>query len=230
VLELAYEHMNSPQRIEINPEKVTADLVRQSLIHVSNEQKLPVLVGLLREHDPTRTMIFINTKRRAEEVVDALRRNGFSAEMLSGDVPQRKREQLLESFKTGELPILVATDVAARGLHIPEVSHVVNFDLPQDAEDYVHRIGRTARAGSGGDAISLCCEEYVYSLPDIERLIGQRIPVLEHSEHFLAGEFVAGPRSRSSGRPHRPGGGRPGGGRPGGGGGGRRSGPPRRSR
>ncbi|MDE2088511.1 MAG: DEAD/DEAH box helicase, partial [Gammaproteobacteria bacterium] len=124
VLELAYEHMNNPQRVEIQPEQVTAERVQQSLIHVANEDKLPTLVGLLRRGDATRTLVFVNTKRAAEEVELALGANGFSASTLSGDVPQNKRERLLGDFKEGRLPILVATDVAARGLHIPEVSHV----------------------------------------------------------------------------------------------------------
>ena len=176
VLELAFEHMNDPHQVSIEPEQVTAERVRQTLIHVANDDKLKVLVGLLRHHDPLRTLIFINTKRGAEEVENALRANGFEAHTISGDVPQNKRLRLLEEFKDGKLPILVATDVAARGLHIPAVSHVINYDLPQDAEDYVHRIGRTARAGTSGDAISLCCETWVYSLPEIERYIGARLP------------------------------------------------------
>ena len=111
--------------------------------------------------------------------------NGFEAGVLSGDIPQNKRQRLLERFQRGELPVLVATDVAARGLHIPSVSHVINFDLPQDPEDYVHRIGRTARIGASGDALSLACEEYVYSLPEIEEFIGQKIPVAEADEQLL---------------------------------------------
>lgn len=202
VLELAYEHMNSPTKIEVEPEQVTAERVRQALIHVSNDEKLPLLVGLLRHHDPIRTLVFVNTKRCAEEVETSLRANGFEASTLSGDVPQPKRLKLLEEFKDGRLPILVATDVAARGLHIPAVSHVINYDLPQDAEDYVHRIGRTARAGSTGDAISLCCETYVYSLPEIERYIGNRIPVESAPPEWIPDDYIAPPRPpRSNRRP-----------------------------
>jgi len=208
VLELAYEHMNNPQRVEIAPEKVTAEGVRQSLIHVANDQKLPMLVALLRHHVPTRTMVFVNTKRGAEEVERALVANGLTAATLSGDVPQKKREKLLQDFKDGRLPVLVATDVAARGLHIPEVTHVINFDLPQDPEDYVHRIGRTARAGSQGDAISLCCETYVYSLPEIEKLIGRRLPLFTDTDALAAYDYVspgAAPREQRQhrGRPPR---------------------------
>ncbi len=177
VMELAYEHMNEPQVIKIESEQITADNVRQVLYHVSKDDKMRLLIGILNHQDPHRTIIFINTKRMADRVLAYLLGNDFEAAVLSGDIAQKKREQLLGQFQAGDLPILVATDVAARGLHIPEVSHVINFDLPQDAEDYVHRIGRTARAGASGDAISFACEEYVYSLPDIETYIDQKIPV-----------------------------------------------------
>ena len=122
-------------------------------------------------------MVFVNTKRLAERLERLLRANGIDAAAMSGDVPQRKRLRMLREFHDGKLAVLVATDVAARGLHIPDVSHVFNYDLPQDPEDYVHRIGRTARAGAAGDAVSFGCEHYVQSLPDIEAFIGQRIPV-----------------------------------------------------
>ena len=223
VLELAYEHMNTPTKVDIEPEQVTAERVRQALMHVANDDKLPLLVGLLRHHAPIRSLVFVNTKRGAEEVENTLKANGFEASTLSGDVPQNKRLRLLEEFKEGKLPILVATDVAARGLHIPAVTHVINYDLPQDAEDYVHRIGRTARAGQSGDAISLCCETYVYSLPEIEKYIGNRIPVEQPPEEWMPKDFVRVKRSSSS---YSGGGRRPGGGGPrrsgGGGGSGRR--------
>ncbi|MBL6750639.1 MAG: DEAD/DEAH box helicase [Nevskia sp.] len=228
VLELAYEHMNNPTRIEIEPEQVTAERVRQLLVHVANEDKLPLLVGLLRHYATRftmlRTLVFVNTKRGAEEVEAALKANGYVAGVLSGDVPQNKRERLLAEFKLGELPVLVATDVAARGLHIPDVTHVINYDLPQDAEDYVHRIGRTARAGREGDAISLCCETYVYSLPDIEALIGMRIPQWPEAMALKAADFVEPAGGRRRERGPRPQHGRRGAGGGGGGGGRRRSG------
>jgi ATP-dependent RNA helicase RhlB len=122
-----------------------------------------------------------------------LRSNGFNAEVISGDVPQNKRERLLQDFQSGELPILVATDVAARGLHIPDVSHVFNYDLPQDAEDYVHRIGRTARAGASGDAVGFACEEYSFSLLEIEQYIGFKIPVARITQELLP-ELTPPPR------------------------------------
>ncbi len=177
VLELAYEHMNDPELVRIEPDKMTVDRVTQCIYFPSNEEKFPLLLTLLRERDPTRTMIFVNTRREAERLRDNLERNGIEAAALSGDVPQRKRLRMLKEFQAGQLPVLIGTDVASRGLHVPGVSHVFNYDLPQDAEDYVHRIGRTARAGAIGDAISFGCEDYVVSLPEIEAFIGRKIPV-----------------------------------------------------
>jgi len=111
--------------------------------------------------------------------------NEVDAGLLSGDVPQRKRQRLLEKFRNGELKVLIATDVAARGLHIADVTHVFNYDLPQQAEDYVHRIGRTARAGQSGAAISFACEEYAFSLPEIESYVGHKLPALQITEELL---------------------------------------------
>ena len=186
VLELAYEHMNNPELVRIEPDKVTIDRVRQLIYFPSMEEKLPLLIGLLRETEAHRTMVFVNTRRLAEKLETALRANGFNAQALSGDVPQKKRLQFLRQFHEGELAVLIATDVASRGLHIPDVSHVFNFDLPQDAPDYVHRIGRTARAGAEGDAISFGCEEYAIGLPDIEAFIGRKIPVATVAPQLLA--------------------------------------------
>jgi ATP-dependent RNA helicase RhlB len=177
VTELAYEHMNDPQMTKIEADRVTAEQVRQVVYHTANEEKIPLLLGIMERIDPTRSLVFVNTKRAADRVCGYLKGNGIEAEVLSGDVPQKKRLRLLRQFEEGQLPVLVATDVAARGLHIPDVTHIFNFDLPQDAEDYVHRIGRTARFGAEGDAISFACEEYVYSLPEIEQYIGHPIPV-----------------------------------------------------
>jgi ATP-dependent RNA helicase RhlB len=176
VNELAYEHMNNPTAVNVMPDKVTAERVKQLVYYTSNDEKIPLLVGLLRHMDPHRTLVFTNTKHMAEKVRGYLEGNDLRAEVLSGDVPQKKRQRLLQEFSEGKLPVMIATDVAARGLHIPEVSHVFNFDLPQDPEDYVHRIGRTARAGASGDAISFACEDYSFSLPDIEAYIEHKIP------------------------------------------------------
>ncbi len=177
VLELAYEHMNDPEKLVIESESITASSVRQQVYFPATEEKMPLLLGLLAQMDANRTMVFVNTKYGCERVALMLERAGYKVGVLSGDVPQKKRETLLARFVKGELSLLVATDVAARGLHIPGVSHVFNFDLPFDAEDYVHRIGRTARLGAEGDAISFACDEYAMSLPDIEAYIEQKIPV-----------------------------------------------------
>ncbi|MBU6470628.1 MAG: DEAD/DEAH box helicase [Gammaproteobacteria bacterium] len=176
VMELSYEHMNNAQFVRIEPDQVTVERVRQLLYLPAANEKIALLVGLLRQLEAHRTMVFVNTKRVAEDVEAWLKGNGFKAAVLSGDVPQKKRLRLLREFTEGALPILVTTDVASRGLHIPDVTHVINYDLPQDAEDYVHRIGRTARAGAEGDAISFACEEYAFSLPEIEHYIGRAIP------------------------------------------------------
>ena len=186
VEELAYEHMNEPVEVKIESEQVTADKITQVVYHPGNEEKLPLLVGLLKRHNPSRTLIFVNMKWVAEKIYNSLIANGFKAGIISGDVPQLKRERLLQAFKDDKIDILVATDVAARGLHIPAVSHVFNYDLPQDAEDYVHRIGRTARAGASGDAISFACEDTAYYLMDIEKYIGQTIPAAKIEPEMLA--------------------------------------------
>ena len=190
VLELAYEHMNEPEKLVVETETVTAARVRQKLYYPADEEKLPLLLGLLSRSEGARTMVFVNTKAFVERVARALEKAGYRVGVLSGDVPQKKRESLLKKFQAGQLEILVATDVAARGLHIDGVSHVYNYDLPFDAEDYVHRIGRTARLGAEGDAISFACERYAMSLPDIETYIDQKIP----SEPVTAELLVAQPR------------------------------------
>lgn len=175
VTELAYEHMNNPTLVMVETESVTADKVDQLAYYTANSEKIPLLIGLLKRIAPPRSIIFVNTKRHADLVWRYLEGNDLKAGLLSGDIPQKKRLRLLEEFQNGKLPILVATDVAARGLHIPEISHVFNFDLPQNAEDYVHRIGRTARAGASGMAISFACEDYAFHLPEIEEFIGMKI-------------------------------------------------------
>ncbi len=228
VLELAYEHMNNPESVLIEPDKKTVDLVTQSIYFPGNQEKGPLLVGLLRSMQARRTMVFVNTKRAAEDIARLLAHNGLPAEAINGDVPQNKRLRMLKDFQEGSLPVLVATDVASRGLHVPDVSHVINYDLPQDSADYVHRIGRTARAGAAGDAISFACETYAFSLPEIEDYIGHRIPVGTVNPGLLDGVKIPPWAPRK----YPPQGGRPGGksgggggGRPGGRSGGGRSGP-----
>ncbi len=186
VLELAYEHMNEPEKLTVETETITAARVRQVVYFPAAEEKLPLLLNLLRQNDARRSMVFVNTKIAAEKVQRRLERHGHSVAVLSGDVPQKKRQSLLGKFQRGELHILVATDVAARGLHIDAVSHVYNYDLPNDCEDYVHRIGRTARLGAEGDAISFACDMYAMSLPDIEAYIEQKIPTAAVTAELLA--------------------------------------------
>src|SRR6202050_2664325 len=208
VLELAYEHMNNPELVRIEPDRVTIERVRQLIYFPSMEEKVPLLIGLLRDTEAHRTMVFVNMRRTAERLEAALRANGVNAQALSGDVPQKKRLQFLRQFHEGELAVLIATDVASRGLHIPDVSHVFNFDLPQDAPDYVHRIGRTARAGAEGDAISFACEEFAVSLPEIEAYIGHKIPSAAIATELMATGLSAGPNAEPYLRPrHRSAGG-----------------------
>lgn len=185
VLELCYEHMNNPERISVTPEKVTVEQIEQEIYHVGISEKFGVLLGILKRETGGRYLIFCNTKAAAERIESLLSLNGFTAAAITGDLDQKKRLKVLSRFKEGTLPILVATDVASRGLHIEGVTHVINYDLPQDQEDYVHRIGRTARAGAGGRAISLACEEYVHSLPDIEELIRMKIPVVPLTDEMI---------------------------------------------
>ncbi len=185
VTELAYEYLGDPQIIRINPHAMTTNNVVQQLCHVAEAEKPEVLKALLKHQiQSQKTVIFVNTKRTGETLCRELRQEGINATHLSGDVPQNTREKMLSDFKQGICNLLIATDVAARGLHIDDVEFVVNYDLPQDAANYVHRIGRTARIGKAGRAISLACERYVYSLEEIEQYLGHPI------EAVLADEFL----------------------------------------
>jgi ATP-dependent RNA helicase RhlB len=190
VMELAYEFMNMPEKISVTPENMTAERVEQLLFHCSRKEKFPLLLGLLRREGMERTMIFINTKHEAEHLHNLLNANDFPCRVISGDVEQRKRIRILDDFKEGKLPILIATDVASRGLHIEGVSHVINYDLPQDCEDYVHRIGRTARAGAEGKAISLADEDGAFFLEAIEEFIKIRIPTEWADDELYVSDYV----------------------------------------
>jgi ATP-dependent RNA helicase RhlB len=185
VLELAYEHMNEPELLKVESERVTSEHVRQTVYYPANEEKPRLLAGLLKQFEGGRIMVFTNTRAATDRVERTLNANGFHAAAISGSVPQKTRQNLLRKFHDGEVPILVATDVAARGLHIPDVTHVINYDLPQDAPDYVHRIGRTARLGAKGEAISFACENYAFHLPEIESFIGYPIPIEQVSKELL---------------------------------------------
>ncbi|MBT1074893.1 DEAD/DEAH box helicase [Geobacter grbiciae] len=189
VMELAYEFMNVPEKVAVTPEQMTAEKVQQILYHVGRKEKFPLLLGLLRTKVMERTMIFVNTKREAEFLDERLNANDFPCRVISGDVEQRKRMRILEDFKNGKLPIMIATDVASRGLHIDGVSHVINYDLPQDAEDYVHRIGRTARAGAEGKAISMADEDGAFHLEAIHEYIKDKIPVEWAEDDLFVHDF-----------------------------------------
>jgi ATP-dependent RNA helicase RhlB len=199
VMELAYEFMNLPEKVSATPEKMTAERVEQVLYHVASREKFPLLLGLLRREGMERTMVFVNTKREAEFLRDRLNANDFPCKLISGDVEQKKRLRILEDFREGSLPILIATDVASRGLHIDGISHVINYDLPQDAEDYVHRIGRTARAGAEGMAISFADEDGAFHLEAIQEYSKQQIPVQWADDDLFVHDYKrTKPRPKSS--------------------------------
>lgn len=218
VMELCYEHMNMPERFSITPENMTVELIEQEIYHIGISEKIGFLIGLLRREPNGRFLIFCNTKAAAERLEYVLNANDIATAAITGDLPQTKRMKVLAKFKEGSLPVLVATDVASRGLHVDDVTHVINYDLPQDPEDYVHRIGRTARAGASGKAISFGCEEYVHSLEDIEEYIKKKIPVKPITEEMIVTEYrkAGGPAGakghgqrgkdfrggRRSGKPH----------------------------
>lgn len=189
VMELCYEHMNNPERFSATPEQMTVDIIEQELYHVSKEEKFGLLLGILRREAGGHYLIFINMKSTADKLKALLNANGFTSSAITGDLPQDKRIKVLNRFKRGELSILIATDVASRGLHVDGITHVINYDLPQDPEDYVHRIGRTARAGAGGRAISLACEDYVLSLHDIEEYIRKKIPALPVTDDLIVADY-----------------------------------------
>ena len=192
VMELTYEYMNLPEFIAVAPEEVTVKGIDQELYHVGVDRKLSLLLGLLQREEWTRAMIFVNTKVGVDWLAQKLKGNGWPAEGITGDLPQKKRFHLMDGFKSGKIKILVATDVASRGIHVEDISHVFNYDLPQDPENYVHRIGRTARAGKTGRALSLACENYVFHLEPMEELLDYKLPVIWPEEDWYA-EDKAGP-------------------------------------
>lgn len=204
VMELAYEHMNNPERIHIKTENVTAENIEQGLYFPANPEKLPLLLGLMQKHEPTRAIVFTNTKHMAHLIYRTLNHHDIKARLLSGNVQQDKRTKVIEDFKKNQFKVLVATDVASRGLHVDDVTHVFNFDLPDDAEDYVHRIGRTARAGAEGVAFSFACEEYAMNLPAIEDYVKAKIPVLGLNEGDFATLKPLPPKPKSAHNKKRP--------------------------
>lgn len=200
VMELTYDYMNLPEFIAITPEEVTVEGIEQSLFHVGLDYKLSLLLGLLARQDWNRILIFVNTKAGVEWLAAKLKGNGWPAEGISGDLPQRKRFKLMSQFKNGSIKILVATDVASRGIHVEDISHVINYDLPQDSENYIHRIGRTARAGKTGHAISLACERYVYHLEPMEEMLGYKISVVWPEDDWFVIDRCGSVVTAASGR------------------------------
>ena len=201
VKELAFEHMNDPDSVEVEPDQKTNVRISEELFYPSNEDKMPLLQTLIEEDWPEKAIIFANTKHVCEKIHAHLDADKIRVGMLTGDVIQKKRLKILEQFTEGQLDVLVATDVAARGLHIPAVTHVFNYDLPDDCEDYVHRIGRTGRAGATGHAISLACEQYVFNLPAIETYIEHALPVSKYDHDALLTDL---PRPKPRQRRHKP--------------------------
>jgi ATP-dependent RNA helicase RhlB len=173
---VAADYLNLPEFIELTPENLTVDTITQEIYHVKSHIKLNLLLGILNKEKPRNALIFVNMRHSAFKLAKKLELNGFRARHISGDLPQVKRLKVIDDFMAGKFSILVATDVAARGLHIEGLEMVVNYDLPQDYENYVHRIGRTARAGHTGKAVSFACEKYLENLFGIENFIKMRIP------------------------------------------------------
>ena len=198
VQELAFEHMHNPEHLAAEPEQKTGHRIQEELFYPSNEDKMTLLQTLIEEEWPERAIVFANTKHKCESIWGHLAADQHRVGLLTGDVPQKKREKILEQFTRGEVDLLVATDVAARGLHIPQVTHVFNYDLPDDCEDYVHRIGRTGRAGASGHSISFACEEYAINLPAIEEYIEHTIPVSEYDASALIQDLPEPLRMRSN--------------------------------
>lgn len=201
VMELCYEHMNNAEKVAIEPEKIVVDEVEQSIYHVGTHEKINLLLGILKQENGEKVIVFCNTKKTSEELERWLQANEYKAGQISGDLNQRARLRVLDHFAKGELQVLIATDVASRGLHIPDVSHVINYELPQDPEDYIHRIGRTARAGAQGTAISLGCEDYVENLERIEEVIKIQIPVVWAEEEMYLKAKDPLPAKKRSPRP-----------------------------
>ena len=192
VKNLAWEYTRDPKEITIDAENVTVDEIDQELLHVSSDEKMKLLIGIISKEKPESMIVFCNTKRACEVVSKRLVLNGIQSEFIIGDLPQVKRQKIMDSFKAGNIKCLVATDVAARGIDVNDLSMVINYDLPNEAENYVHRIGRTARAGKSGKAYTFCSEQDVYSLPAIERYVGKPIPAHVAEADMMAEDKSAG--------------------------------------
>lgn len=185
VKHLAAQWCVKPVSIESDPEQVAVETVRQLIYTVTSEEKYTVLYNLLAGQGASRVMVFANMKHEAARLHERLRCNGLETVLLSGDVPQEKRMARLERFRDGKVKAMIATDVAGRGIHIDGISHVVNYSLPYEPEDYVHRIGRTGRAGESGTAVSFACEEGAFQLPAIEEYIGRKLACVMPEDELL---------------------------------------------
>jgi ATP-dependent RNA helicase RhlB len=185
IINLSEQWTYQPIKVEIEPESVAASAVDQKVYLVSSEQRYKVLNNLLRSEGCTRAIVFANRRDQVSRLHERLRKSGIAAGILSGEIPQAKRTRTLEQFKQGEIKVLVATDVAGRGIHVEGVSHVVNYNLPEDPEDYVHRIGRTGRAGATGTSISFASEDDAFLLPDLEALLGSKLECTHPPEELL---------------------------------------------
>lgn len=192
VKNLAWEYTRNPAEITIAAENITVDEIAQELFHVSSDDKMKLLLGIISHEKPESLIVFCNTKKSCEIVAKRLKMNGFESEFIIGDLPQKKRLTIMDKFKAGAIKCLVATDVAARGIDVNDLAMVINYDLPNEAENYVHRIGRTARAGKSGKAFTFCSEQDVYSLPPIERYIEKLIPSCVADESMFAEDKSAG--------------------------------------
>ena len=192
VKNLAWEYTRNPAEITIAAENITVDEIAQELFHVSSDDKMKLLLGIISHEKPESLIVFCNTKKSCEIVAKSLKMNGFESEFIIGDLPQKKRLTIMDKFKAGAINCLVATDVAARGIDVNDLAMVINYDLPNEAENYVHRIGRTARAGKSGKAFTFCSEQDVYSLPPIERYIEKSIPSCVADESMFAEDKSAG--------------------------------------
>lgn len=184
ILTLAERWALDPVRIEVQSEHQTTENVDQKVYLVTTEEKYKLLYNLIQRDSSKRVIVFTNRRDQARKLADNLHRNGIETGLLTGEIAQQKRVRTLEEFRHADIQVLVATDVAGRGLHIDDISHVVNFTLPLEAEDYVHRIGRTGRAGAEGTSISFACEDDSFLLPDIEEKIGMKLDC-EHPQDSL---------------------------------------------
>lgn len=203
VKNIAHDYMHEPVEIEITPEQITVENISQSIYHVGKTKKISLLLGIMQKFQPKSAIIFTNTKRSAVKVSDTLKANGINCQYIMGDLPQSKRLKIINDVKKGMCPFLVATDVAARGLHIDDLELVINYDLPENCENYVHRIGRTARAGKSGMAISLVCEQFVYGLQAIEEFINMKIPVSWFEEELYVSVKKPEKRDTRTDQPNR---------------------------